>query len=163
MNKNLLKILSYIGIALIFLLIGFFIGENFNNNIERQEEPKLRSEKISVSTFTIRNNNTDNSISTSDLSINDNLMNTYIEVMNSNIIKNKIKETYSDVKDIELENIKGTGLIKAIYICDRDSEKECIDINNKYISLFANIVEGIYNINILIVDEASISTRVVEE
>lgn len=159
MNKNLI----YIGIVFIFLLVGIFIGKNLKNNSEKQEESKLKTEKISVSTFIINSNNTDNLIVTNDSTLNVKIMNTYIALINSNTIKNKINENYSNVKDIELEKISDTGMVKAIYVCDRDSEKECIDINNKYVSLFADTVEDIYNVNISIVDKAFISSRVVEE
>lgn len=163
MNKNLLKILSYVGIALIFLLVGILIGKNFNNGSVQQEELKLKTEKISVSTFIINSNNTNNSISTNDLTIDDNLLNTYEEVINSNNIKNKVKEKYSNVENIELEKIENTGMVKAIYVCDRDSETECIEINNKYVSLFADSIDDIYNVSISIVDKATISTRTIKE
>jgi len=164
MNKEVLKILSYIIIALLFLIIGILIGKNFNYKSNEQHEPVLKTEKITVSTFIVsKNDNAKTSNSSNDIIINDDLINTYREVINSKVVQSKVKEKYPNVKDIELEQVKNTGILKAIYVCENYTESECIDINNMYISTFANNIANIYNVNISVIDSAEISTRIVEE
>lgn len=63
----------------------------------------------------------------------------------------------------ELEKIENTEIVKAIYVCDRESDTECIYINDEYVSLFKDSINDICNVSISIVDKATISTRVVEE
>lgn len=163
MNKNLLKIFSYIVITLIFLFIVILICKNFNNISKKNKENKVKTEKISVSTLIINSNNTHNSISINDLTIDDNLLITYNKIINSKNVKKEIKEKFSNVKEIELEKIEDTEIIKTIYVCDKKNEKECIDINNEYVYLFSNVINDIYNVNISIVDKATITTRIIKE
>lgn len=163
MNKNLLKIFSYIVITLIFLFIVILICKNFNNISKKNKENKVKTEKISVSTLIINSNNTHNSISINDLTIDNNLLITYNKIINSKNVKKEIKEKFSNVKEIELEKIEDTEIIKTIYVCDKKNEKECIDINNEYVYLFSNVINDIYNVNISIVDKATITTRIIKE
>lgn len=159
MNKNALKICSYILVAIIALIVGFLLGKSFNKT---KDKTVLTTEKISVSTIGVSQND-DAIITTSDIIITENMLETFRDVINSNSIKSEIKKQYSGVKDIELEQIYDTGAIRAIYICDEREEQECIDINNKYIEQFIKNIGQVYNVNVVFIDKASISTRVVEE
>jgi len=163
MNKRLLLvILSYIIIAILFLVFGIEIGKKINNKLEEQDEV-LVTQKIATTTFLISYNKSENSITTKDIMINEELLNTYREIINSQSVKNKVKETYPNVKDIELEAVQNTEMLRAIYVCEDYNENDCIEITNKYVSAFADVITDIYQVdNIYILDKASISTRVVD-
>lgn len=164
LKKSFLKILSYIGIALLFLIIGILLGENLRNEQKNKSEPVVKSEKVSMSTFIInRNNDMNTSYSSKDLMIDNSLISTFIEVINSSGIKNEIKQEYSKINDIELQMRNNTGIIQAIYICEDYSEKDCIDINNKYVSLFVDKIDEVYNVEASVIDQASITMRNLDE
>lgn len=134
---------------------GYFI------NGKKYEEVVQNKEKVSISTFMVNSRDGDEaSYSSNDLEIDTNLFNTYKEIINSKSVKNKLKQKYSDIIDIELGQVKDTGILKAIYVCKEHSENECIDINNQYVSLFIDNIVDIYNVdNVSIVDSATIFVR----
>lgn len=134
---------------------GYFIND------KKYEEAVQNKEKVSISTFMVNSRDGDEaSYSSNDLEIDTNLFNTYKEIINSKSVKNKIKQKYSDIIDIELGQVKDTGILKAIYVCKEHSESECIDINNQYVSLFIDNIVDIYNVdNVSIVDSATIFVR----
>ncbi|MBE6149791.1 MAG: hypothetical protein E7170_03620 [Firmicutes bacterium] len=144
--------------------IGQGLFEIQNVYLERYKESTLIEQKIAVTTFIISGSDNKPFISSEDISLNNNMIDTFKEVMNSNLIQNKIKEQYPNVGNIELEVVENTEILKAIYICDNYSDKECIDITNKYVELFEKNIADVYNIdNISIVDFASISTQLIEK
>ena len=161
MNNNIIKILQFIGISIIFLFIGIFIGKNNNCNFESQEEKNDKIEKISISTIIVSTNREDTSITASDIIMDDKMFFTYKEIINSNVIRNKVKQKYPNAKDIELEKIENTEILKVIYNCNNVEEKECIDINNYYISIFLDNITKIYSVDVSIIANATISTRII--
>lgn len=117
-------------------------------------------QKISSSTFIVNIDEKKDLYSSSDLSVDDNLLNTYKEIINSTTIKNEIKKKYSNIINIELEKVNDTGMLRAIYVCENHNDSECIDINNQYVSLFVDNIKDIYNIDdALVIDTAIVSIR----
>lgn len=131
---------------------------------EKYKETTLIEQKVAVATFMIGSNDNKAYISSEDITIDIKLVNTYRTVMNSNVIRNKVKEKYPNVGNIELEVIEDTGILKAIYVCDNYSDQECIEIVKKYIEIFSDRVAEMYNIDkISIFEPATISTRLIEK
>ena len=161
--KKILIIASYIILAIIFLLAGITIGKKSDNKLEETEAQTLIKQKVVEVNFLVVNEDSKNSISQDDLTISDGLLQTYREIINSQTIKDRIKEKYPNINDIELERVPNTAVIKAIYVCDYYNEKECIEIANEYIKAFSERLPEIYNIeNIYILDRASITNREIE-
>jgi len=160
MKQKLLMILSYVIIAILFLLVGILLGKSFNNRLEENKKETLITNKVAISTFLIVSQNQNDLIITEeDLTV----INTYKDIINSRVVKQKVKEKYPNVNNIELEHVDGTGILKAIYTCDNYREDECIEITNKYVEEFAKNITEIYNINnISVIDSATISTRMSE-
>lgn len=135
-------------------VIGYFI------NGKKYEETVQNKEKVSISTFMINSRDGEKSFySSNDLAPDNNLFNTYKEIINSESIKNKIKQKYHNITDIQLTQEKDTGILRATYVCEEYTYEECIDINNQYISLFINIIDDVYNVDASIIDSATISIR----
>lgn len=163
-DKENEKYSCVIGPKYLPISIGQGLFEIQNIYLERYKESTLIEQKIAVTTFTISSDDNKKFISSEDISLNNKLVNTFREVINSNLIQNKVNEQYPNAGNIELETVKDTGMLKAIYVCDNYSDKECIDITNKYVELFKKYIVEIYNIdNISIINSASISTRLIEK
>lgn len=163
MKKKILIIASYIILAIVFLLAGITIGKKSENRLQETEAQTLIKQKVVEASFLVVNEDSKNSISQDDLTISDGLLQTYREIINSQTIKDRIKEKYPNINDIELERVPNTAVIKAIYVCDYYNEEECIEITNEYIKEFSERLSEIYNIkNIYIFDRASITNREIE-
>ena len=131
---------------------------------EKYKESNLIEQKIAIAKFIISNNDDKTFISSTDLSLDIKLVDTFRMLINSNLIQNKVREEYPNAGNVELEIIEGTGILKAIYVCDNYSDQECIEIINKYFKIFSERIVGIYNIdNISMLEPASISTRLIEK
>lgn len=158
MKKNILIIVS----TIILLLIILFKIQNIY--LEKYKETTFTKQKIARATFMIINDEEKTSYSSTDITLNDKMIGTFRSIINSNTIQNKVKEQYPDVVNIELETEKGTSIINAIYVCGSYSDKDCIDITNKYVELFKKYIVDIYNIdNFAIVNSTIISTRLIKK
>lgn len=163
-DKNNQKYGCVIGPKYLPISIGQGVFAIQQTYLDTYKQPIKINQKIAVSTFIINSNSAENSISTSNITINTNLLSTYRELINSRTVQNEVRKEYPNAGNIELETLNDTGVLKAIYICDNYSEAECIKILNKYIKIFGEKVVEIYNINnISILDSASITTRLVEK
>lgn len=142
---------------------GLFLIEQ--KYLEDYSEPITIEQKIAQLTFAIDTNAEEKkSYSEQDLTIDKNLFESIIAIINSETVKNKVKEEYPNVNNIEIERIENSNLFKLIYVCDNYSEKECIEIANKYYESFKENITTIYRINdIYIIDEATIGTRIIEK
>lgn len=166
------KSIIYVGILILFAIIifsvGIIVGKNINTSKEEiattKEEIK-EEKKIVVATIIVSNNqnNNKNTITSNDLQIDDKMFDTYKQIINSDYIKGKIQQIYKQVNEIELEKVKDTEIIKVVYICDKYSEDECIDIEKMYISEFSKKIEELYNTKVYLVDEPEMSTRIVRK
>lgn len=163
--KRKFKVLIFILIIVIILIIGILIGKSINNNSKRQSELNYETQKIAVSSFiVVLNDEEETNIASSDIKIDSRWLNTFNKIINTSTIKEEIKKTYPNVKDIELKLMDNTEVIQAIYVCENYTEEECIDINNKYVSEFSKHIVEIYNIsNIYVLDKANISERIVKK
>lgn len=129
---------------------------------------KKTEERIVYATIIIENEdenqNENQTISTTELKPNKNLLNTYEELINSNAIKTVIEKEYGTVGDIQFEEIEDTQIIKVIYICDNRTDDECKILLNDWITEFSRRIREIYNDkDIKIVDGPQITTRIVEK
>ena len=128
-------------------------------------EPITIEQKIAQLTFAIDINAEEKtSYSEQDLTIDKNLFGRIVSIINSETVKKKVKEEYPNVNNIEIEKIEDSNLFKLIYVCENYSEKECIEIVNKYYEVFKENITNIYTINdIYIIDETTIDTRIIEK
>lgn len=148
---------------ILILLICIFIVKHLNIKKEKTTEKIIGYEKIAAGTILISSRDSiSNTITTKDLIVSKEQIKKYEELINSSLIKEKIKEKYSDVHDIEMESLSNTEVVKLIYVCDKYTENECIDIINKYIYEFSDAMKNMYNIEINIVDNPEIYTRTIE-
>ena len=133
--------------------------------LEDYSEPITIEQKIAQLTFAIDINAEEKtSYSEQDLTIDKNLFGSIVSIINSETIKKKVKEEYPNVNNIEIEKIGDSNSFKLIYVCENYSEKECIEIVNKYYEVFKENMTTIYRINdIYIIDGATIETRVIEK
>ena len=133
--------------------------------LEEYSEPITIEQKIAQLTFAIDINAEEKtSYSEQDLAIDKNLFGSIVSIINSETVKKKVKEEYPNVNNIEIEKIEDSNLFKLIYVCDEYSEKECIEITNKYYELFKENITTIYRINdIYVIDGVTIENRVIEK
>lgn len=59
---------------------------------------------------------------------NEQIINTYEALMNSNAIKNVVEEKYGTVNNVEFKTIEDTDMMKVIYVCDGHTDEECKQI-----------------------------------
>lgn len=166
MKKNIIYIVIGIILTLVICCIGIIVGKKlFTSKVEEiiSKEKIKEEQKIVYSTIIITNsqNNSKDTLKSKDLTIDDKMLDTYKQIINSNSIKEIIQKKYKYATEIELEKVKDTEIIKVVYVCDKYSEDECIDIEKMYISEFSKQIIELYNVNVYIVDEPEISSRIV--
>ena len=83
----------------------------------------------------------------------DQMFNTYQELINSPTIKNKVKEKYPKIGDIELEKVKDSDIVRVVFVCEEYSDDECIEIENMFLKEFSKRISELYNIKIYMIDE----------
>ena len=170
MKKKWIKMLILIILALFILISGILIGMKIKGiSIESEkdelvEEIEYRIEKIVVSSIIINDNNKDiNTLTSDDIKIDDDTLNTYKKIINSSDIQNKVKEKYPNASTIELRAEDNTRVLHVTYVCGDNDEQEGIEINKAYISEFREYVENNHNVNVSLLSEAYVTTRTVEE
>ncbi len=133
--------------------------------LEDYSEPIRIEQKIAKLTFAIDIDAEEkSSYSVQDLTIDKNLLGSIVSIINSEAVKKKVQTKYSNVNNIEIEKIGDSNSFKLIYVCENYSEKECIEIVNKYYEAFKENITNIYKINdIYIIDETTIDTRITEK
>ena len=99
MKKKILIIASYIILAIVFLLAGITIGKKSENRLQETEAQTLIKQKVVEASFLVVNEDSKNSISQNDLTMSDGLLQTYREIINSQTIKEKIKEKYLNIRE----------------------------------------------------------------
>ena len=163
MNKNII----FVGLLIIFTVIifsvGLLVGKNLGNNTTKVKTSKeVKEEQRIVIASIILLTADDKNKTTVDVTLNDKLIETYKELINSKTVRNEILKKFPNASKVELENVQGTSILKVIYVCDNYTDEECIDIVNTYISVFKEKVEEIYKVDsINIVDGPSILTRTI--
>ena len=147
MQNKLLYILLYGFI--IFNLIGC------TNKTDNQE----KEEKIAVGTVIIsKNEDSKSSISENDLRIPQKTFDKYYTLFNT-VTFEKVKAEYPNAKQLKIESINNTSIIKITYTCEKLLDDSCLSILNKYYSYIDESfdIDG-YKISIL--DQPIIKTEV---
>lgn len=156
MKKKLFTLVMILGILAISMFVITGCGK------------KTTEERIVYATIIIENENENQNkkqtISTTELKHNKNLLNTYEELINSNAIKTVIENQYGKVGDVQFEDVENTQIIKVIYSCDNHTDDECKPLLKDWITEFSRRMKEIYNIkDIYIVDEPEITTRIIKK
>lgn len=144
----------YIIVILLFSLVA---GSVYTAVIQK---PKYKS----YTTILLTKESDSNSITSTDITLNKSLIDTYREIIKSKKVINKVianlnlKYSYSELnKNVSVESINETEIIK-VSVVDFDS-KLARDISNEIATVFNTEIVKLYNIqNIGIVDEAEISS-----
>ena len=158
MKKKIIILISLIILIIFAIVIGILVSVNKENENDKDDNQEVVSrQKIVVATIIIENE--DRGIESKNSEIDDPMFNTYQALINSAMIKNKVKEKYPEVDDIELEKIKDSDLVKVIFVCDKYSEEECIEIENMFLKEFSERIPELYDVKIYIVDEPAIIWR----
>lgn len=170
MRKKWSKVLILIIIALFILISGILIGMAIKgNSIESEkdelvEEPEYRIEKIVISSIIINDNSEEkNTITSDDMKIDDDTLNTYKKIINSSDIQNSIIEKFPNAGPVELESEDNTRILYVIYVCSDNNEQSGIAINKAYITAFSEYMENNHNVSISLLSDAYATTRTVEE
>ena len=145
----------YIIVILLFALV---LGSFYSAVIQK---PKYKS----YTTILLTKENEATSITSSDITLNKNLVDTYREIIKSRKVINKVinnlnlNYTFAQLnKNITVESINETEIIK-ISVIDLDP-KLAKNIANEIATVFNSEIVKLYNIqNIGIVDEAELSTK----
>lgn len=99
----------------------------------------------------------------SDENINDEKINTYEKIINSENILKVIEDKYGKVGNIKLELPEDSQLIRVIYVCDNHTDEECKMLLKDWIDEFSSKMKEIYNIkSTYILDEPEITFRIVK-
>lgn len=153
------KIVIFLCAVLIIIAIaGACICINKAKEAEIEKTKEEKKQVIAVATIIIE----DESIikdTSKNYTADNQMINTYQELINSAAIKNKIKEKYPKVGDIELKKIKDSDIVKVIFICEEYNEDECIEIENMFLKEFSKRISELYNVKIYIIDEPAITWR----
>lgn len=121
--------------------------------------------KSTTTLVLVNEENTQNSITQSDVTLNNNLVSTYSEIIKSRTVLSKVKENLK-LKDnvdtlynsISVSSVTNTQLIKIDV--KRHSNHEAQDIANNIATVFSEEIKDIYKIqNISVVDKAQISQK----
>jgi len=157
MSKKLWNFICCVVMTLLILGVGSLLGCG-----EKQASVEEK-QKIVVTTMLISDSDEKTVYTTEDAKISIEELNIYSEIINSSEIKDKISEEFTQVNNIELESVENTRMVRVIYVCDDYNENECIEINKKFVSMFREYMLDNYNLNISILESASIGMREVEK
>lgn len=143
-----------IPIAILITLIAFLCGYIYVNYIQ------VPMYYASTTLILVENNEEDDYITQSSISINENLVNTYSEIIKSRrVLEKVIEELELDISVeglssmIEISLVENTPIIE-IYVYDYSNES-AVNIANKVAEVFKEEVMDIFNLeNVSIVDEA---------
>lgn len=156
MKKNITKVLSYVSVVFLFISIIILVCVFSKQN--KLYDTKSKDKRISISKIVISDRDKE-SYSSTDIVVSDELIDTYKEIINSKNIKRQVQEVYPDVNDIELSVFSDTSILIVTYICDGYTNEECIDINKKYVSLFIDVIDSLYDVKASFIESPFISTR----
>lgn len=145
--------------------LGQGLFEIEQNYIEKYLEPQTIEQKVATLTCNFSYSLEDQTkYSDSYLTTHSNLIDNYRVILKSDSVKNEVKKTYSNVGDIEVETEENSNSMTLIYVCDKNSEEDCIKIINKYFEVFKNKITSIYKVNdVFTIDGAYITTRTVKK
>lgn len=152
-------IIFLIVVLIVSVIVGACICINKAKEAEvdnAKEEEKRQSVVVAKVVIENEAKTVDN---TTEFTMNDQMYNTYQELINSPSIKNKVKEKYPKIGDIELEMVKDSDIIRVIFVCEEYSEEECIEIENMFLKEFSKRISELYNKKIYIIDEPAVEWR----
>ncbi len=156
------KKVKMIFIILIFVLIGVVYTKKFVKPMYTSSTTLVLAKSEDTANLEKRNNTT-NSITTTDITLNSKLISTYrVLVESKDVIREVIKNLKIDIaeeklrKNITVNTVKDTELIK-ISVIDEDAQR-AYEIANEIADVFSEMVLKTYNINnVHIVDRAKIN------
>ncbi len=156
-----------IGVMFLIAIISFVVGKNIDNwkNSHNQKEVEERYIRSTI----LVTNKQDSTETSGTMSRKENMSETELnEIKNvfiSDNVKGKVKQLYPKVGNVEITAVKDTKIVEVLYVCDEYSDEECIDILNKYIEYFSEVIKNNGYENVYVVDRAELppQTRIVEK
>lgn len=157
---NILEFLKYYWNKIIIVAIVTLLGLIFSVVYTKSIQVPIYESKTSL--VLVNNSGENATITTSDITINKNLVSTYREIIQSKLILNNvIKNLKLDIdyetlkKNVKVGNVEDTEII-IIYAYNEDARLSR-KIANEIATVFEEEIVGIFNIeNVSIIDEASV-------
>ncbi len=144
-------------ICLMFIAIASIIGVCVYNSAFGNK--KAKEEKIVKSCIYISVLKESGAVTLKDAYISDEKLREYQKIINSEEIRNQVKDKYSNVRGVELEKTKDGTAIYVIYVLDGNSEVDCVNINNLYVEKFGQYMSKTSNYKVTILEAPSVTVR----